>query len=84
VATGEVGKNPKICIWDSSNPEGGPLAEFSQGRGTRGVTCLSFSACGKYVAAADLHNDHNVRVWDWQAKKQVAEDKGGPDKILDC
>ena len=25
IATGEVGKNPKICVWLADNPESGPI-----------------------------------------------------------
>jgi len=83
VATGEVGANPKICIWSASNPGAGPRVEIRVGRGARAISCLGFSHDGKYLAAADLHNDHNVRVWEWETNRQVHEEKGGPDKILD-
>ena len=83
IATGEVGANPKVCIWSASNPERGPSAEFKLGRGRRGVSCLGFSHDGKYVAVADLHNDHYVSVWDASTGAKVSEMKGGPDKIMD-
>lgn len=83
VATGEVGKNPKICVWEADNPEKGPVSEFRQARNSRAVTALGFSHCGKYLTATALDNDHHVRVWDWKQKKLIAESKGGPDKILD-
>jgi WD40 repeat protein len=83
VATGEVGRNPKICVWSAANPGAGPTIELRLGNGARAVTCLGFSHDGKYLAAADLSNDHYVRVWEWQAGRQVFEDKGGVDKILD-
>ena len=83
VATGEVGANPKILVWSASNPEAAPRSSFSLGRGRRGVSCLGFSHDGKYVAAADLHNDHYVSVFDVDSGVRVAEQKGGVDKILD-
>ncbi|OMJ95047.1 hypothetical protein SteCoe_1580 [Stentor coeruleus] len=83
VATGEVGANPKVCIWSSTNPEGPPRAEFKLGRGRRGVSCLGFSHDGKYLAVADLHNDHYVSVWDAATGAKLGEAKGGPDKIMD-
>ena len=82
VATGEVGKNPKICVWSATNPDRS-LMEFRQDRDSRAVTCLGFSFNGKYLAAADLHNDHNVRVWDWARGTRLAIIKGGPDRIFD-
>jgi microtubule-associated protein-like 6 len=83
VVTGEVGANPKVCIWNPSNPESGPTSQFKLGRGRRAVTAVSFSADKRYVAIVDLHNDHYVSVWDAQSGQKQAEDKGGPDKVLD-
>ena len=83
VATGEVGANPKVCVWSASNPEAAPRCEFKLGRGRRGVSCIAFSHDGKYLAVADLHNDHYVSVWDASSGAKVSEMKGGPDKILD-
>jgi WD40 repeat protein len=82
VATGEVGKNPKICVWDSTTMT--LVSEFRQGRNSRAVTSLAFSKDGNYLASTALDNDHMVRVWNWNAKSKVFEEKGGPDKILDC
>lgn len=83
IATGEVGSNPKVCVWSASNPEAPPKCEFKLGRGRRGISCMGFSHDGKYIALADLHNDHYVSVWDATTGAKVAEMKGGPDKILD-
>ena len=82
IATGEVGKNPKICIWKASNPAVS-LVDFQQGRDSRAVAALGFSYDGRYLASADLHNDHNVRVWEWQKSLLLQTLKGGPDRILD-
>jgi WD40 repeat protein len=82
IATGEVGKNPKICIWQTTNPDRS-INEFRQDRDSRAVTCLGFSFDGRLLAAADLHNDHNVRVWDWAKGLKLALVKGGPDRIFD-
>jgi WD40 repeat protein len=82
VATGEVGKNPKICVWKATDPSSS-CVEFCQGRDSRAVACLGFSYDGKYLASADLHNDHNVRVWEWEKSTLLYTLKGGPDRILD-
>ena len=82
IATGEVGKNPKICIWKASNPSNS-LVDFRQGRDSRAVSCLGFSYDGRYLASGDLHNDHNVRVWEWQKSLLIQTLKGGPDRIFD-
>lgn len=81
IATGEVGKNPKICVWRASDPSTA-VVSFFQGRDTRAVTALGFSDDGSLLAGADLSDDHNVRVWKWETSTQISIDKGGPDKIL--
>ena len=82
VATGEVGKNPKICIWSTADPSRS-IVEFKQGNNSRAVTCLGFSSDGEFLSSADLSNDHCVHVWNWRKATKVTQDKGGPDKILD-
>mmetsp|Transcript_5014 Transcript_5014/g.7563 ORF Transcript_5014/g.7563 Transcript_5014/m.7563 type:complete len:745 (+) Transcript_5014:32-2266(+) len=83
VVTGEVGANPKVCVWSASNPEAGPKSEFRLGRGRRAVSCAGFSHDGNQIAVADLHNDHYVSVWDTNSGRKIGENKGGPDRILD-
>jgi WD40 repeat protein len=82
VATGEVGKNPKICIWRTSDPTI-PICEFRQGKDTRAVSALGFSFDGNLLASVDLHNDHYVRVWDWKKQQTIFSDKSGPDRVFD-
>jgi len=62
IATGEVGKNPKIIVWEASNMT--PKVEYRQGRGSRGVTALGFNKDMTLLASCALDNDHTVRVWD--------------------
>lgn len=82
VATGEVGVDPKIYVWSTANPAAAPVAELKLGRGARAISAIGFSHDGKYIAAADLSNEHVVRVWEWQLGTLVHQENGGPDKIL--
>ena len=82
VATGEVGKNPKIIVWTASDVQ--LVKEFRQGRDSRAVTALAFNKDGSLLVSTALDNDHIVRVWKWEQGQCIASDKGGPDKILDC
>ena len=44
MVTGQVGRNPKVLLWDLETKE--PIGKCSIGRGGRAVKCLSFSRCG--------------------------------------
>jgi microtubule-associated protein-like 6 len=82
IATGEVGKNPKVIVWSTETMQ--PVKSFRNGRDSRGITALAFSKDGNHLASCALDNDHHVRVWDWSKGNKVHEAKGGPDKILDA
>lgn len=68
VATGEQGKVPTILIWDyEAAPEGGacPTAVTLQGQHRRGVSHLSFSPDGKWLASLGLDDQHSLVIYDW-------------------
>lgn len=67
VVTGETGQKPKVCVWSAETGE--PIMHFELPQGSRGVSGLSISPCGRYVATADLHNDHRVTVYNIERKK---------------
>ena len=52
-------------------------------KGARGISAIAISADNKYVAMADLHNDHNIYVYNLSDGQLVWKDKGGVDKIYD-
>lgn len=70
VATGEVGVNPKICVWKCDAPENGPVLEFRQGTGSEAVDCICFA--GNMLVACDYK--HVLRVFDGHGAK-VQEEK---------
>ena len=73
VATGEVGKTPKICVWHPNDNM--QLLVSLRGFHQRGVTQLCFSrekkdgATGrtnKYLISLGLDDYHSVAVYDWK------------------
>lgn len=52
-------------------------------KGSRGISAIAISADNKYVALADLHNDHNIYVYQINDGQLVWKEKGGPDKVYD-
>jgi len=81
VATGQVGKDPLICVWSASDCS--LIAKFRLGKDTRAVKCIGFSKDGRYLAAVGDDNDHTVAVWEWEDGHKVAAVPSGAEAILD-
>ena len=81
VATGQLGSSPAAFVWDAST--GDKKQRFKLSKGSRGISAIAISADNKYVALADLHNDHNIYVYQINDGQLVWKEKGGPDKIYD-
>ena len=81
VVTGETGQKPKVCVWNGETGEA--IMHFELPAGSRGISAISISPCGRYVAAVDLHNDHRVTVYNIQRQKQLMQMNGATDRIFD-
>ena len=62
VATGQVGLEPMIFIWDTETGE--RIDMMTLPKGSRSVSALGFSKDGKYLSAADMSDDHCVHLFD--------------------
>lgn len=60
VVTGQVGNKPSVHVWDTEMLES--VATFKLKEGSRGVAAIAISPCQRYVACADLHNDHHIII----------------------
>jgi microtubule-associated protein-like 6 len=79
VATGQVGKKPKLCVWDASTMT--PVATF-EGMHTRAVVAVAFSKSGNLVFSVGLDDEHCVAVHNLSSQALVGKDKGGVDRIF--
>lgn len=79
--SGQVGKWPPVFVWNTKTGE--KRSRIKLEKGARAVAACAISADGKYVATADKHNDHNVKIWDSYSGNIIFGDKGGPDPIFD-
>ena len=79
--TGQVGKWPSVFVWNTQTGE--KKKRFNLQKDARAVTACAISHDGKYIATADRHNDHNVKIFDVDSGDFVYGDKGGPDMIYD-
>ena len=81
LASGSLGKNPMICIW---NLEDGSLAHsFRQGVDTKLVSGLSFSPDGKYLASVAGDDAHNVYLFDAATGTVIANNHVGTEAVTD-
>ncbi|KAI8515105.1 Echinoderm microtubule-associated protein-like 5, partial [Branchiostoma belcheri] len=78
-ATGQVGKDPTIHVWESENMDS--LAVL-QGQHARGVCELDFTAAGTRLASVGLDDDHSIVIWDWKTATPLAKTRGHKDKIF--
>ena len=69
--TGQVGLEPMIFVWDAETAERVNLMTLP--KGCRSVSAIAFSPDSRYIAAADMSDDHAIHVFDTQA----APDKKG-------
>jgi len=60
--TCQRGPTPTCFSWDSATGE--MKCRFTLPKGSRGINCVSISACSSYVACVDQTNDHNLFVFD--------------------
>ena len=62
VATGQVGLEPMVFIWDAETAE--RISMMTLPKGSRSVSALAMSQDGRYLAAADMSDDHKVHLFD--------------------
>ncbi|CAM2111020.1 unnamed protein product [Caretta caretta] len=80
VATGQVGKDPYICIWDSYSVL---TLSVLKDVHTHGVACLAFDSDGQCLASVGLDAKNTVCIWDWKKGKLLATATGHSDRIFD-
>jgi WD40 repeat protein len=80
-ASGQVGSAPSAFVWNSKTGE--MKQRFKLQKGARGVNAIAMSNDGTLVGLVDLHNDHNVYVYDVASGALKMKDKGDTSKIFD-
>jgi hypothetical protein len=88
VATGEVGKTPKICVWSPTKNMG--LIVSLRGFHQRGITQLCFSSpndrdehgTNQYLISIGLDDYHSVAVYDWNKNQLMYNARTSENKVL--
>ncbi|KTG42430.1 hypothetical protein cypCar_00032632, partial [Cyprinus carpio] len=66
VATGQVGKEPYICVWDSYTVQ---TVSILKDMHTHGIACLAFDLDGQCLVSVGLDSKNTICVWDWRQGK---------------
>ncbi|KAI3362845.1 hypothetical protein L3Q82_001894 [Scortum barcoo] len=82
-ATGQVGRDPAIHVWDVQTLK---CLSLLKGFHLRGVCALDFSAPssadGKSLVSVGVDDGHSVVVWDWKRGEKLATARGHKEKIF--
>ncbi|XP_034041299.1 echinoderm microtubule-associated protein-like 6 [Thalassophryne amazonica] len=78
-ATGQVGRDPAIHIWDIQTLK---CLSLLKGGHHRGICALDFSADGKSLVSVGVDDGHSVVVWDWKRGEKLATARGHKEKIF--
>ncbi|XP_036006433.1 echinoderm microtubule-associated protein-like 5 isoform X1 [Fundulus heteroclitus] len=80
VATGQVGKEPYICVWDSYTVQ---TVSILKDVHTHGIACLAFDLEGQCLVSVGLDSKNTICVWDWRRGRVLAAAPGHTDRIFD-
>ncbi|XP_013768907.1 echinoderm microtubule-associated protein-like 6 [Pundamilia nyererei] len=78
-ATGQVGRDPAVHVWDIQTLK---CLSLLKGFHQRGVCALDFSADGKSLVSVGIDDGHSIVVWDWKRGEKLATARGHKDKIF--
>ena len=78
VATGQVGKSPKIIVWDSKTLK--PTSILKDGH-KEGVGILNFSENGERLASCGIDTDSTICIWDWKKGGLLTRSTGHLERV---
>eukprot|EP00937_MAST-01D_sp_MAST-1D-sp2_P003926 g3926.t1 len=81
VATGEVGRRPKVCVWSTETME---VLSVLTGLQQNGVTHVDFSPDGEQLVTVGNDDGHSVAVYAWRTRVRLFSAVSTPEKVLDC
>jgi microtubule-associated protein-like 6 len=83
VATGQIGQNPVIHIWDAITKQTQSILSGLH-KNSQGICSLSFSSSGKVLVSVGLDQNFTIGVWRWKEGSLVASAHGDqkPNRIF--
>ena len=79
IATGQIGTNASVHIWDAMTCE---TLSILSGLHTQGVCSTSFSSSGKLLVSVGLDSRFTIGVWRWKEGALVASAQSGTNRIF--
>ncbi|WAR18910.1 EMAL6-like protein [Mya arenaria] len=79
IATGQVGRDPSVHVWDVETLK---TVAVLKGQHERGVCAVDFSGDGKKLVSVGLDDNHSIVIWDWRKGEKLATTRGHKDKIF--
>ncbi|KAK7066468.1 Echinoderm microtubule-associated protein-like 5, partial [Halocaridina rubra] len=79
VATGQLGKDATVHVWDALEQK--IMALLKNGH-TRGVSSVAFCSDGEKVATLGLDDYHTLVLWHWKKGYKLASARGYNDKVF--
>ncbi|KAG1711816.1 hypothetical protein DVH05_009058 [Phytophthora capsici] len=73
-ATSQMGKKPKIYVWDSGSGEA--VAPCLEGFHQRFVNAICFSSDGTKLGSVGGDDDHSIAIYNWKSAIMVAQSRG--------
>ena len=80
VASGQVGKEPQILVWNSTTME---TVSILKGGHKDGYGVLAFDSTGDKLASCGIDQSYTIIVWDWKKAKILAKTIGRQAKVFD-
>ncbi|KAM7447232.1 Echinoderm microtubule-associated protein-like 5 [Porites harrisoni] len=79
VATGQIGTEPCVHVWDALSKE---TLSVIQGFHTKGVCAVHFSCNGKLLVTVGIDAAHSIAVWKWAEGSKLASSHGHTERIF--
>ncbi|CAF1152501.1 unnamed protein product [Rotaria sordida] len=80
IATGQIGTNAQICIWNTQGKM--KLESLLQGHAD-GVGAMNFNADGEKLASVGIDHDNTIKIWEWRRGKLLATVAGHTERVFD-
>ena len=79
VATGEIGRIPRVLVWNANTLK---TVSILRGHHRRGVNILQFSRDGDQLLTVGLDKFHSIAIYDWKKCVMTSSFPGGLQKVL--